>query len=170
MRRPRPRCGAAADCPETTLAPTVERLRGPVPPGLVNVHSHAFQRAMAGFGDAAAKGRAGPRRQLLTWREVMYRFLATLGPAEVEAIATWLYIELLRCGFTTVVEFTICTTTPAVAPRRSPGAFDLSSARRRASRDRAHAAVFYAHSGTGAPPTEGQRRFVHDVDGFPAAL
>ncbi|HNN90858.1 MAG TPA: formimidoylglutamate deiminase [Pseudomonadota bacterium] len=158
------------DCPETTLAPTVERLRGPVLPGLVNVHSHAFQRAMAGFGDAAAKGRAGPPGDnFWTWREVMYRFLATLGPADVEAIATWLYIELLRCGFTTVVEFHYLHHDPSGRPYADR--LELSTCLLRAA-ERAGIAltllpVFYAHSGFGgAPPTEGQRRFVHDVDGF----
>src|SRR5262245_44392123 len=56
------------------------RLGGPVVPGMVDVHSHAFQRAMAGLAE-----RAGPAGDSFwSWRQIMYGFLATLGPADVE--------------------------------------------------------------------------------------
>src|SRR5262245_12323353 len=62
------------------------RLGGPVLPGFVNLHCHAFQRAMAGLSERAApEGES----DFWTWREVMYRFLAALDPDDVEAIATW---------------------------------------------------------------------------------
>lgn len=157
-----------------TLAGEVERLRGPLLPGLVNAHSHAFQRAMAGFSDAG-RSPASPAEAsadgdtFWTWREVMYRFLSTLGPAEVEAIATWLYIELLRCGFTTVVEFHYLHHDPSGRPYADRGELShcLLRAAKRAGIAITLLPVFYAHSGFGgAPPTPAQRRFVHDVDGF----
>jgi len=70
-------------------------------PGLCNLHSHAFQRGMAGL--AEVRGPEGDN--FWTWREVMYRFLDRLGPEEVEAIAAQAYVEMLERGFTRVGEF-----------------------------------------------------------------
>src|SRR3546814_7110570 len=72
-----------------------ERLKGPVIPGMPNLHSHAFQRAMAGL---AERGAASADDDFWTWRETMYRFLARVGPEEMEAVAAQLYIEMLKTG------------------------------------------------------------------------
>src|SRR4029078_13154887 len=78
-----------------------ERLAGIVVPGMPNVHSHAFQRAMAGLAE-----KAGPEGDpFWSWREVMYRFLSVLTPDDVEAIAAQLYVECLLHGYTSVAEF-----------------------------------------------------------------
>src|SRR5260221_7282386 len=77
------------------------RAAGPVLPGMANVHSHAFQRAMAGL----AERRGHPTDDFWTWREAMYRLVTRLEPEDVEAIATQLYIEMLRHGYTSVAEF-----------------------------------------------------------------
>jgi formimidoylglutamate deiminase len=77
------------------------RAKGPVLPGIPNVHSHAFQRAMAGL----AEFRGHPTDDFWTWREEMYRLVTRLDPEDVEAIARHLYIEMLRHGYTTVAEF-----------------------------------------------------------------
>ena len=70
-------------------------------PGVANVHSHAFQRAMAGLAE-----RRGPEDDnFWTWREVMYRFLAAMTPDDIEAVAALAYVEMLEAGFTTVGEF-----------------------------------------------------------------
>ena len=74
---------------------------GPVLPGIANVHSHAFQRAMAGL----AEFRGHPTDDFWTWREEMYRLVTLLSPEDVEAIAGYLYIEMLKHGYTTVAEF-----------------------------------------------------------------
>lgn len=79
----------------------VERLAGPVLPGLGNVHSHAFQRAMAGL----AEKRRDPADSFWTWRETMYRVAQALGPDELSAIATYLFIENLKAGYTSIGEF-----------------------------------------------------------------
>src|SRR6266446_2544551 len=73
-----------------------ERVQGPLIPGMPNVHSHAFQRALAGLTE-----RGGPGADnFWTWRTEMYRFLERIGPNEQEAIAAQLYIELLKAGYT----------------------------------------------------------------------
>ena len=74
---------------------------GPVLPGIANVHSHAFQRAMAGL----AEFRGHPTDDFWTWREEMYRLVTRLEPDDIEAIARHLYVEMLKHGYTTVAEF-----------------------------------------------------------------
>jgi formimidoylglutamate deiminase len=155
-----------ADQPQAALPPTVERLLGPVLPGLVNVHTHAFQRAMAGLSD----GYSGQSSDTFwSWREVMYRFLATLDPDDVEAIATWLYIELVRCGFTTVVEFHYLHHDREGRPYsdRCELSLRLLRAAERAGIAITLLPVLYAHSGFGGTaPTPAQRRFVYDSDAY----
>jgi len=76
-------------------------LPGPVVPGMANLHSHAFQRAMAGLTET----RGSPDDDFWTWRELMYRFVERLTPGEARAIAAFLYIEMLERGYTAVAEF-----------------------------------------------------------------
>ena len=76
-------------------------LAGPLLPGMANAHSHAFQRAMAGL----AEERISPGDDFWSWRELMYRFVERLTPDQAQVIAHFLYIELLRQGYTAVAEF-----------------------------------------------------------------
>ena len=78
-----------------------ERLGGPVLPGMANLHSHAFQRAMAGLTEMRGPG----EDDFWTWRELMYRFVERVTPAQAKAIATHLYVEMLLHGYTAVAEF-----------------------------------------------------------------
>ena len=78
-----------------------DALAGPVLPGMANLHSHAFQRAMAGLTEV----RAAPDDDFWSWRELMYRFLQRLTPAQAHAVAGHLYIEMLKHGYTAVGEF-----------------------------------------------------------------
>ena len=71
-------------------------------PALVNLHSHAFQRAMAGLSEARGPE---PRDTFWTWRQIMYRFLDHLTPQDVEAIAALVQMEMLEAGYATNVEF-----------------------------------------------------------------
>ncbi len=87
----------AADAPPGAAL----RAAGPLLPGVANVHSHAFQRAMAGL----AEFRGHPTDDFWTWREEMYRLVALVTPEDLEAIARHLYIEMLKHGYTTVAEF-----------------------------------------------------------------
>jgi cytosine/adenosine deaminase-related metal-dependent hydrolase len=70
-------------------------------PGIANLHSHAFQRAMAGL----AERQTNPEDSFWTWRETMYRFAARFDPDTLRAVASQLYVEMLQAGYTTVCEF-----------------------------------------------------------------
>ena len=74
---------------------------GPVLPGMPNLHSHAFQRAFAGLTEY----RGESQDSFWSWRNLMYRFAARITPESLEAIATWLYVEMLEAGYTSVCEF-----------------------------------------------------------------
>jgi formimidoylglutamate deiminase len=78
-----------------------ERLGGPVVPGMANLHSHAFQRAMAGL----TQTRGSPHDDFWSWRELMYRFVERITPAQAQVIARQLYVEMLCNGYTAVAEF-----------------------------------------------------------------
>jgi formimidoylglutamate deiminase len=84
------------------VAPADARvLAGPVLPGVVDAHSHAFQRAFAG----AAERREAASDDFWSWRERMYAVALRIGPAQLRAVAAQLYVELLRGGYTQVCEF-----------------------------------------------------------------
>lgn len=71
-------------------------------PGLVNAHSHAFQRALAGHAEERSPaGEDG----FWSWRERMYELAATVDAAALAAIAAQAYGEMLASGYTTVAEF-----------------------------------------------------------------
>lgn len=134
-------------------------------PGLCNVHSHAFQRGMAGL----AETRGPANDNFWTWREVMYRFLDRLTPDDVEAIAALAYVEMLERGFTRVGEFHYLHHDPSGAPYANIAelAARIAAAASQTGIGLTLLPVFYAHSNFGgAPPVPGQRRFINSVDGF----
>ncbi len=142
------------------------RLRGAVIPGVPNLHSHAFQRAMAGRAE-----RRSPegRDSFWTWRETMYRFAGLLAPEDAEAVAAQLYAELLERGFTGVCEFHYLHHQPDGTPYADPA----EMAKRHLAAARATGIgitllpVLYRHGGIfGKPPAPGQRRFLNDLDGY----
>ncbi|UXC93254.1 MULTISPECIES: formimidoylglutamate deiminase [Sphingobium] len=142
---------------------------GPAFAGLPNVHSHAFQRAMAGLTERAGEG----GDSFWTWREAMYRFLDRLNPEGLRAIAALAYAEMLESGFTSVGEFHYLHHDPSGAPYANPAA--MAEAIAEAADDTGIALtllpVFYAHSNFGGvPPTEGQRRFLHTPDSYARLL
>jgi len=140
-------------------------------PGLCNVHSHGFQRGMAGLSEH--RGAAGGDDNFWSWREVMYRFLDRLSPDDVEAITAQAYAEMLEGGYTRVGEFHYLHNDPDGARYDDPAEM---AARIVAASDATGIGltllpVFYAHSDFGGrPPKHGQRRFVHDLDGFAMLL
>ena len=142
-----------------------ETAHGPCIPGLPNLHSHAFQRAMAGLTEV--RGPTGD--SFWTWRELMYRFVDRLGPDEVQAIAALAYMEMLETGSTRVGEFHYlhhdkdgdAYADPAEMAGRIAAAADETGI------GLTLLPVFYAHAGFGGvAPGEGQRRFIHDIDGY----
>jgi formimidoylglutamate deiminase len=97
-------------------------LRGPVLPGMPALHSHAFQRAMAGL----AEWRASDGDDFWHWREAMYRFAGRIGPEDARAIARWLYVELLEHGYTAVAEFHYIHRQPDGRPYARPAEMMLA--------------------------------------------
>src|ERR1022692_1352289 len=81
--------------------PRAERVAGIVIPGMPNAHSHAFQRAMAG----AAEYRLSARDSFWTWRQAMYALANRIEPEQLEIVATQLFVEMLKAGYTSVAEF-----------------------------------------------------------------
>src|SRR5690606_32937223 len=98
--------------PDAAVLASTPRQSGVALPGMINLHSHAFQRGMAGFAETAGSD----DDSFWSWREVMYRFLDRLTPEDVEAIATLAYVEMVEAGFTTCVEFHYLHHDPSGAP------------------------------------------------------
>ncbi len=92
------RQGASAGLPHG--AP-MEPVLGLVIPGMSNAHSHAFQRAMAGN----AEFRSSARDSFWNWRQNMYVLANRIGPEALRIVATQLFVEMLKAGYTSVAEF-----------------------------------------------------------------
>lgn len=142
-----------------------ERIEGPVVPAMTNLHSHSFQRAMAGLAEVSGEG----EDSFWTWRTMMYRLVSTLSPEDIEAITAKLYSELLKGGYGRIVEFHY------LHHARGGQCYDLSgetslrisNAAQSVGIGLTHLPVFYAHSGFGGlPPTDGQKPFIHSVGEF----
>jgi formimidoylglutamate deiminase len=151
---------------ETGAPPTSSDERHAIAiPGLANVHSHAFQRGMAGLAE-----RRGPASDdFWTWREVMYRFLDRLTPEDVHAIAALAYVEMLERGFTRVGEFHYLHHDASGTPYADSAAmaYAIVAAARDSGIGLTLLPVFYAHGNFGAAaPVSGQRRFLSDTDSF----
>ena len=139
------------------------RATGLVVPGLPNLHSHAFQRAFAGLTEY----RASAHDSFWSWRDLMYRFAGAISPDELEAIATQLYVEMLRAGYTSVCEFHYVHHHPDGRPYANPAEMSLRlvAAAHRAGIGLTILPVLYQTSGFGAkPPRDDQKRFLNDVD------
>jgi formimidoylglutamate deiminase len=134
-------------------------------PGVASLHSHAFQRGMAGL----AETRGNSADTFWTWRETMYRFALGMTPKDTEAVATLLYVEMLEQGFTRVGEFHYLHHDHDGAPYANPAEMATRIARAAEITGIGLTLLpsFYAH-GTfgGAPPHAGQRRFICSIDQF----
>jgi len=134
-------------------------------PGMPNLHSHAFQRAMAGL----AERQSNPDDSFWTWREVMYAFAGRIGPEELHAIAAQLYAEMLKAGYTQVCEFHYLHHQPDGTPYADPTAMSLAliEAARETGIGLTLLPTLYMTGGfDGRPLSERQRRFRYDVDGY----
>lgn len=141
------------------------RLVGLSLPGMPNLHSHAFQRGMAGLSERRGTG----EDSFWTWREVMYRFLDQLDPDDVQALAAQAYVEMLESGFTALAEFHylhhdkdgrayagIAAMGEAIAAAADEAGLGLTLL-----------PVLYRFGNFGnAPPVHGQRRLVNDRDSY----
>lgn len=132
-------------------------------PALSNLHSHAFQRALAGLTENKGKG----DDDFWSWRETMYAFLPRLGPEEVESIAAMLYAELAESGFAAVAEFHYLHHQADGSPfdDLAEMAGRIAAAAETTGLGLTLLPVAYARSGFGgAPVQEGQRRFANSPD------
>ena len=138
-------------------------------PGLPNVHSHAFQRGMAGL----AEHRGDSDENFWSWRDVMYRFLDHLQPDDVGTICEMAYVEMLESGYTRVGEFHYLHNDITGARYADPAemAGRVVAAAHATGIGLTLLPVFYAHGDFGGQPlTHGQRRFVSDLDNFATLL
>ncbi|KJC34040.1 N-formimino-L-glutamate deiminase [Bradyrhizobium sp. LTSP849] len=138
-------------------------------PGLASLHSHAFQRGMAGLAEL----RGDSTDTFWTWRETMYRFALAMTPDDVAAVATLLYVEMLEQGFTRVGEFHYLHHDRDGSPYADLGEMAARIAQATEASGIALTLLpsFYAHGGFGgAAPHDGQRRFTCSVDQFAALM
>jgi formiminoglutamate deiminase len=134
-------------------------------PGIASLHSHAFQRGMAGL----AETRGDTADTFWTWRETMYRFALTMTPDDVESVAALLYVEMLERGFTRVGEFHYLHHDHDGRPYADPAemAARIAQAADSSGIGLTLLPSFYAHgSFGGAAPHAGQRRFICSVDQY----
>jgi len=150
---------------EPAGAADAQRVSGAALPGLPNLHSHAFQRAMAGLTEHRGKRGGSEADSFWSWRELMYRFVERLRPDDLEAIAAMAYMEMLEAGFTWVAEFHYLHHRPDGRPydniaemsERIVAAADTSGI------GLTLLPVLYRQGGfLGQPPGDGQRRFLND--------
>lgn len=141
-------------------------------PGMVNLHSHAFQRALGGLTEIAGEG----PDSFWTWRDLMYRFAARITPGQIEAIAAQLFAECLRHGYTSVCEFHYLQRDVDGASYARPAetAMRVAAAGQATGMGLTLLPVLYSHAGFGERPlAPAQARFrtgVDDVLGIVEAL
>ncbi|MEX3764185.1 formimidoylglutamate deiminase [Paraburkholderia phenoliruptrix] len=156
--------------PDTHEAPRgAQKAAGPLLPGMPNLHSHAFQRAMAGLTEYRAASSTGATDNFWSWRDLMYRFAARISPEGLASVAQWLYIEMLKAGYTSVCEFHYVHHAPdgnryANQAELAQRVVDAASA---AGIGMTMLPVLYQYSGFGArAPREDQRRFINTPEGL----
>ncbi|MBS0563046.1 MAG: formimidoylglutamate deiminase [Proteobacteria bacterium] len=138
-------------------------------PALSNLHSHAFQRAMAGMTEYRAKG----RESFWTWRELMYRFLDRLTPGQMQAIAAQVYLEMQEAGYAAVGEFHYVHHQPGGAPYADIAELSarIMAAAAETGIGLTHLPVLYSYGGAGQMALAGgQLRFGNDVSRFARLL
>jgi formiminoglutamate deiminase len=134
-------------------------------PALANLHSHTFQRAMAGMTEYRMAG----KDSFWTWRDLMYRFTASLTPEHVEAIAAFVFLEMQEAGYASVGEFHYLHHQPNGNPYDDLGELSarIAAAAETTQIGLTHLPVLYTYGGAGKLPLEpGQARFGNSVDRF----
>ncbi len=137
-----------------------EEIKGYTLPGFQNAHSHAFQYAMAGLAEIHSPN--SDSDSFWSWREAMYKLALTIDPDQMEAIATMLYSEMLRHGYTDVAEFHYLHHDKNGVPFKNLAEMGtrLVSAAKTAGINITLIPIFYQRGGFGMDPTAGQRRFI----------
>lgn len=152
--------------PDSAYTAEAVRLAGPALPGMVNVHSHTFQRAIAGLAERAGRG---GNDSFWTWRERMYALVQKLTPEHIGAIAHHVFIEMLKSGTTGVAEFHYLHHAIDANPYadRAELSNRILAAAQSCGLPITLLPTLYTYSDFGqVAPVSGQRRFLHDVDTF----
>ncbi len=139
--------------------------RGPLVPGMVNLHSHAFQRELVGRTQIFTS----PGDDFWSWRQAMYAHLQSLSPDELESVATRLYQDLIRSGYTSVCEFHYVHVGSSREPYFDPAEMSLAILRaaNSAGIGLTLLPVLYQHGGfRNAAPDEHQHRFILSVERY----
>lgn len=134
-------------------------------PGIANLHSHAHQRAMAGLAEPAGQ----TDDSFWTWRTAMYQFLDAISPEQLHAIASQLYIEMLKAGYTRVAEFQYLHHQPDGARYNDEAEMSMQilSAANDTGIGLTNLPVLYQFGGFGAQASIGQqRRFVNNPEQY----
>ncbi|MFC0677323.1 formimidoylglutamate deiminase [Lysobacter korlensis] len=137
-------------------------------PGIANLHSHAFQRAMAGLAERRGEGAAG-EDSFWTWRETMYHFASRFDPDTLHAVAAQLYVEMLEAGYTTVCEFHYLHHAPDGRPYDDPAAMSkalLAAAADTGIRITLLPVLYMTGGFDGRALAERQRRFAHGIEDY----
>ncbi|HEX9651889.1 MAG TPA: formimidoylglutamate deiminase [Cyclobacteriaceae bacterium] len=136
-----------------------EQINGFALPGFRNSHSHAFQYAMAGITE---QHKPGIQDNFWTWREAMYQVALTMNPEQMEKVATFLYAEMLRHGYTHVAEFHYIHHDKDGSQYDNPAELGerLIAAAATAGIKITLIPIFYQMGNFGQPPQERQRRFI----------
>jgi formiminoglutamate deiminase len=146
-----------------------DECHGTVVPALGNLHSHAFQRAMAGFAEVSGDS----ADNFWSWRDAMYRLAHRIDPDQLQAIAAQAYVEMLECGFGRVGEFHYLHRGPDGEPYADIGemAGRIVAAAAASGIGLTLLPVFYAHSTFGgSEPTPAQRRFLNTLESYELLL
>ena len=134
-------------------------------PGMANLHSHAHQRAMAGLAERSGS----TDDSFWTWRKIMYQLLQTIQPEHLHAIASQLYVEMLKSGYTRIAEFQYLHHQPSGQHYDNPAEMSLQTLQ--AARDTGigmtNLPVHYQFGGFGEQPLgQEQQRFTNDPELF----
>ena len=152
----------AADTSECT------RVKGALIPGITNLHSHAHQRAMAGLAEKMT-GNASQKDSFWSWRSIMYHYLEKIDADDIHAIASQLYLEMLKNGYTGVAEFQYLHHDPKGKPYKNRAELTLQCMQAALEIGIAFTAlpVLYQYGGFGSiDATPGQKRFLNNADEF----
>src|SRR3990167_1674678 len=138
-------------------------------PGIPNIHSHSFQRAMAGMAERGSE-RAD---SFWTWRELMYRFAGRLTPESLHDISAQLFVEMLQAGYTSTCEFHYLHHQAGGQPYDDPAAMSqaiIAAARETGIRLTLLPVLYMTGGFDGRELSDRQRRFGHDVDAYLSLL
>ena len=138
-------------------------------PGIANVHSHAHQRAMAGLAECAGSNNEGLADSFWTWRKIMYHYLERIQPDHLFDIASQLYLEMLKHGYTSVGEFQYLHHDINGKAYQNPAEMTLQCMRAAEQIGLGFTAlpVLYRFGGFGSlEPVAGQKRFINGTDSF----